>query len=247
MSTRELTVRPQLAPTADFERAAKRVRQLSWLSLVWMGTEGTIAVVAGVLAGSIALIGFGIDSAIEGFASAIIVWRFTGSRVLSSSAEGRAQKLVAVQFFLLTPYVALEAVHALVTGERADTSLLGMVLTATSVIGMPLLGVAKVRLAHQLGSAATKGEGNQNLLCAYLAGTVFVGLAGNALFGAWWLDPIAALVIAGVAVREGLETWRGEGCCAGPEFASPADEACCADDGCGAEAVRVGRASVKFE
>ncbi len=248
MSTRELTVRPQAAPTADFVRAAKRVRQLSWVSLIWMGTEGTIAVVAGVLAGSIALIGFGIDSAIEGFASAIIVWRFTGSRLLSSSAEGRAQKLVAVQFFLLAPYVAFEAVHALVMGERADLSWLGMVLTATSVVGMPLLGVAKVRLAHQLGSVATKGEGNQNLLCAYLAGAVFVGLAGNALFGAWWLDATAALVIAGIAVREGVETWRGEGCCAGPEFGSAADEPCCADDGgCAAEPVHVGRGSVKFE
>src|SRR3954465_10287003 len=106
-----------------------------------------------------------------------------------------------------------------------------MALTASSVIGMPLLGAAKVRLAHQLGSAATKGEGNQNLLCAYLAGGVLVGLAANALFGAWWLDPVAALVIAGVAVREGLETWRGEGCCA----ASPdlgAGTPGCRDDCC---------------
>ena len=216
MSTPELAVRPQAqtaAPSIEFLRAAKRVRQLSWLSLVWMGAEGTIAVVAGVLAGSIALIGFGIDSAIEGFASAIIVWRFTGSRMLSAAAERRAQKLVAVQFFLLAPYVAFEAVHALATGDRADASWLGIALTTSSVIGMPLLGLAKVRLAEQLGSAATKGEGTQNLLCAYLAGAVLVGLLGNALLGAWWLDPIAALVIAGVAVREGLETWRGEGCC----------------------------------
>jgi divalent metal cation (Fe/Co/Zn/Cd) transporter len=205
------------APTREFLRAVRRVKLLSWISLVWMGAEGTIAIVAGVMAGSIALVGFGIDSAIEGFASAIIVWRFTGTRLHSAAAEQRAQKLVAIQFFLLAPYVAVEAALHLLGGERPDTSWLGMALVTTSVIGMPLLGVAKVRLADQLGSPATRGEGNQNLLCAYLAGAVLLGLAGNALFGLWWLDPVAAFVIAAVAVREGVQTWRGEGCCAGPE------------------------------
>jgi divalent metal cation (Fe/Co/Zn/Cd) transporter len=219
MSATELRVPPHPAtpappaPAPEFLRAVRRVKLLSWLSLAWMGAEGTIAILAGILAGSIALVGFGIDSAIEGFASAIIVWRFTGARVHSHAAEERAQKLVAIQFFLLAPYVAIEAVHHLVTGERPSISWVGMALTASSVIGMPLLGAAKVRLAHQLGSAATKGEGNQNLLCAYLAAAVLVGLAANAAFGLWWLDPVAALVIAAVAVREGLETWRGEGCC----------------------------------
>lgn len=217
MTAPELTVTQHAGAAtqseAAYRQAAKRVRQLSWLSLVWMGTEGTIAIVAGILAGSIALVGFGIDSAIEGLASAIIVWRFTGSRLFSHAAEERAQKLVAFQFFLLAPYVAVESIHRLITGEQPATSWLGMALTASSVIGMPLLGMAKRRLADRLGSAATRGEGNQNLLCAYLAGAVFIGLAGNALFGLWWLDPAAALVIAAVAVREGLETWRGEGCC----------------------------------
>ena len=217
-----------VAPSPEFLRAVRRVKALSWLSLVWMGAEGTIAIVAGVLAGSIALVGFGIDSAIEGFASAIIVWRFTGARVLSADAEHRAQKLVAIQFFLLAPYVAVEAVLHLIGGERPDTSWLGMALVTSSLIGMPLLGTAKVRLAHQLGSPATKGEGNQNLLCAYLAGAVLAGLAGNALFGLWWLDPVAALVIAGVAVREGVQTWRGGGCCAAPELPGAA----CADGCC---------------
>ena len=246
MSTQELELLPQAPgapsapsqapgagpgpPDAAYLAAAKRVRLLSWLSLVWMGAEGTIAIVAGILAGSIALIGFGIDSAIEGFASAIIIWRFTGARLHSAAAEQRAQKLVAIQFFLLAPYVAFEAVHKLVTGEQPSTSWLGMALTASSVIGMPLLGVAKRRLASQLGSAATKGEGNQNLLCAYLAAAVLLGLAGNAAFGLWWLDPVAALFIAGVAVREGIHTWRGEGCCAGPEL-TPAGAAC-HDDCC---------------
>ena len=233
MSTPELTVLPQSsarrAPAGEFAAAVRRVKLLSWVSLVWMGAEGTIAIMAGVLAGSIALVGFGIDSAIEGFASAIIVWRFTGARIHSESAEQRAQKLVAAQFFLLAPYVAFEAVHRLIAGDRPDVSWLGMALATSSLIGMPLLGLAKVRLAHQLGSAATKGEGNQNLLCAYLAGAVLVGLAANAAFGLWWLDPVAALVIAAVAVREGIETWRGDGCCAGPAI-GPAGPPC--SDGC---------------
>jgi divalent metal cation (Fe/Co/Zn/Cd) transporter len=217
------------APSAEWLRAAGRARVLSWLSLVWMGAEGAIAITAGVLAGSIALIGFGIDSAIEGVASLVIVWRFTGHRLLSHAAEERAQKLVAVQFFLLAPYVAFEAVRHLVTAHEVETSVLGMALTATSLVGMPLLGIAKQRLADTLGSSATRGEGAQNLLCAYLAGAVFLGLAGNALFGWWWLDPIAALVIAGIAVREGLETWRGEGCCAAPDFhpSAACDDGCC--------------------
>jgi divalent metal cation (Fe/Co/Zn/Cd) transporter len=216
-------------PTAEWMRAARRARALSWVSLVWMGAEGAIAITAGVLAGSIALIGFGIDSAIEGVASLVIVWRFTGHRLLSQAAEHRAQRLVAVQFFVLAPYVAFEAVRHLVTAHEVEISALGMALTATSLIGMPLLGIAKQRLAHTLGSSATHGEGAQNLLCAYLAGAVFLGLAGNALLGWWWLDPIAALLIAAVAVNEGLKTWRGEGCCAALDV-NPS--AVCRDDCC---------------
>jgi divalent metal cation (Fe/Co/Zn/Cd) transporter len=194
-----------------------------------MGAEGAIAITAGVLAGSIALIGFGIDSAIEGFASLVIVWRFTGDRLLSHAAEERAQKLVATQFFILAPYVGFEAIRHLASAEHPEVSVLGMVLTATSLVGMPILGVAKQRLAATLDSSATHGEGAQNLICAYLAAAVFLGLAGNALFDWWWLDPIAALVIAGVAVREGLETWRGEGCCAGPNLdpAATREHDCC--------------------
>jgi divalent metal cation (Fe/Co/Zn/Cd) transporter len=215
MATRELPmIRPTVARSAEWHRAARRARVLSWISLAWMGAEGGIALVAGVLAGSIALIGFGIDSFIEGLASLVIVWRFSGSRLLSDHAEGRAQRLVAIQFFLLAPYVTFEALRHLLGGAHADTSWLGIALTTSSLIGMPILGVAKRRLADQLGSVATRGEGTQNLLCAYLAAAVLVGLLGNALFGLWWLDPLAALVIAGAAVREGIESWQGRGCCA---------------------------------
>ncbi|MGH2970418.1 MAG: cation transporter [Solirubrobacteraceae bacterium] len=192
-----------------------------------MTLEGAIAILAGILAGSIALIGFGIDSAIEGFASAIIVWRFTGHRMFSDSAEQRAQKLVAIQFFILAPYVGFESVKALIEGDRPDVSWLGIALSASSVIAMPYLGIAKQRLADQLGSPATKGEGRQNMLCAYLAGALLIGLLGNATFGAWWLDPAVGLLIAAVAVREGLEAWRGEGCaCVASPLADAAPDAC---------------------
>jgi divalent metal cation (Fe/Co/Zn/Cd) transporter len=204
----------RVTPSDEWLRAARRARLLSWVSVVWMGAEGAIAVTAGILAGSIALVSFGLDSAIEGFASLVIVWRFTGSRLHSPAAERRAQKLVAIQFFILAPYVTAEAIHKLVTAEQADTSWLGMALVTSSLIGMPVLGHAKRRLARTLGSVATHGEGTQNLLCAYLAAAVLVGLIGNAFFGLWWLDPVAALVVAGVAVKEGVDSWRGQGCCA---------------------------------
>ncbi len=229
------TLSPARPAATGAERLAlaARVRRLSWFSLWYMAAEGAIAILAGILAGSIALVGFGLDSAIEGFASAIIVWRFTGHRIHSDAAEARAQKLVAIQFFLLAPYVGIESVRALVASEHADTSLLGIALAASSLVVMPYLGVAKARLADRLGSPATKGEGRQNLLCAYLAGALLLGLVGNALFGAWWLDPIVGLLIAGVAVKEGLETWRGEGCCApAPLAQAPGGGACCDDEDC---------------
>jgi divalent metal cation (Fe/Co/Zn/Cd) transporter len=210
-----------------YEQLASRVKLLSWLSLAWMTVEGLVAITAGIVAGSIALVGFGLDSAIEGFASVIIIWRFTGHRMFSHAAEQRAQKLVAIQFFLLAPYVGIESARALLGGEHADVSWVGIGLAISSVILMPVLGIAKQRLANQLGSAATAGEGRQNMLCAYLAGALLIGLVGNALVGAWWLDPIVGLLIAAVAIREGAEAWRGEGCC----VASPLDGVGFTDDG----------------
>jgi divalent metal cation (Fe/Co/Zn/Cd) transporter len=232
MTSVELPILPVAsAPTITRERYARlagRVKLLSWLSLAWMTVEGAVAIAAGIVAGSIALIGFGLASAIEGLASVIIIWRFTGHRVLSHAAEQRAQKLVAVQFFLLAPYVALESVRSLLGGEHPDVSWVGIGLSIGSVIFMPMLGIAKQRLADQLGSAATAGEGRQNMLCAYLAGALLVGLLGNALVGAWWLDPTVGLLIAGVAVKEGAEAWQGEGCC----VSSPLDSVGFTDDDC---------------
>ena len=197
----------------EYLSLARRAKLLSWASLGYMALEGLVAVVAGIVAGSIALIGFGIDSAIEGFASVVIVWRFTGWRTLSHAAEDRAQKLVAIQFFILAPYVGIEAVRALINGSHAEESIVGIALAASSVVIMPLLGRAKQRIGSRMGSSATASEGKQNLLCAYLAAALLVGLLGNALFGVWWLDPVVALFIAYVAVQEGREAWRGDACC----------------------------------
>jgi divalent metal cation (Fe/Co/Zn/Cd) transporter len=201
------------AGSPAWQRQARVARLLSWSSLVYMAAEGAIAIIAAVLAGSVALLGFGLDSLIEGLASVIVVWRFTGDRTLSETAERRAQKAVAVTFFLLAPYITIDAVHSLIAGEHARTSWLGIGLSIASLIVMPVLGMAKKRIGARLGSGATSGEGTQNLLCAYLAAAVLVGLLANMLLGLWWLDPAVGLLIAGLAVHEGREAWRGEDCC----------------------------------
>ena len=195
---------------ASWQGAARQARLLSWLSLGYMAAEGTAAIIAAILAGSVALLGFGLDSVIEGLASVIIVWRFTGDRTLSETAEARAQKALAITFFLLAPYIAYDAIATLSTGERAATSWLGISLSIASLIVMPLLGIAKKRLGAQLDSEATRGEGEQNLVCAYLAAAVLVGLLANTALGWWWLDPVVGLAIAALAAWEGIESWRGE-------------------------------------
>ena len=210
MNTPELALHGSPA----YLREARKARWLSWASLAYMTIEGIVAVIVGILAGSIALIGFGLDSAIEGFASVVIVWRFTGWRTLSHEAERRAQQLVAVQFFILAPYVGFESVRSLLEEHHAEESLMGIALAASSLVLMPWLGRAKQRIGARIGSSATASEGKQNLLCAYLAAALLVGLLGNALFGAWWLDPLVGLLIAGLAVQEGRESWRGDACCA---------------------------------
>jgi divalent metal cation (Fe/Co/Zn/Cd) transporter len=204
------------APTGqdpgERDRLIRRAKALSWLSLAWMTVEGTVAITAALIAGSVALLGFGIDSAIEGLASVIVIWRFTGTRRLSEHAELLAQKAVAISFFLLAPYIAQDAIRALLAGDHPSTSLVGIGLSVSSIVVMPLLGRAKQRIGERLGSGATSGEGAQNLLCAYMAAGVLVGLGANATVGWWWLDPVIALVIAAIAVREGREASAGEGC-----------------------------------
>jgi divalent metal cation (Fe/Co/Zn/Cd) transporter len=193
-----------------WRRAASQAKWLSWASLAYMTAEGAIAIIAAILAGSVALLGLGFDSVIEGAGSIIIVWRFSGSRTLSESAERRAQKAVAVSFFALAPYVAYEAIAKLAHGEHPATSWLGIGLAVTSLIIMPFLGTAKKRLGARLDSDATTGSGVQNLLCAYLAAAVLAGLLANTLLGWWWLDPAIGMGIAAWAIWEGAEAWRGE-------------------------------------
>jgi divalent metal cation (Fe/Co/Zn/Cd) transporter len=177
-----------------------------------MTVEGAVAITAALLAGSVALLGFGIDSAVEGLASVIVIWRFTGQRRRSDEAEDRAQKLVAISFFLLAPYIAQDAIRALIAGERSSSSALGIGLSISSIVIMPLLGRAKQHIGRRLGSVATAGEGTQNMLCAYLAAGVLVSLLANTLLGLWWLDPAVALGIAALAIKEGRAAWHGEGC-----------------------------------
>jgi divalent metal cation (Fe/Co/Zn/Cd) transporter len=200
------------AGSADWLKLAALARLLSWLTLAWMGIEGGVAIGAAIVAGSVALLGFGLDSGIEAMASIIVIWRFTGTRLASPTSERRAQQLVAVSFFLLAPYIAAEAIRALAAGDHAETSIIGLVLTAGTAIFEPALGLAKRRIGARLGSSATAGEGTQNLLCAYLAMAVFAGLAANTLWGAWWLDGVVALGIAGWAVVEGRRAWAGRSC-----------------------------------
>ncbi len=205
---------------------------LSWLSLAWMGVEGGVGLIAGLIAGSVALEGFGLSSGVEGMASVIVIWRFTGSRIDSETSEHAAHKAVAISFWILAPYVAVQSAYDLATQHHAGPSPVGIAVAASSIVLMPVLGRAKQRLGTRLGSAATKGEGAQNMLCAAMAVAVLIGLAGQSLFGAWWLDPLAGLFIAAVAVKSGLDAWRGEACadCAPVGFDSP-DQAC-NDDCC---------------
>src|SRR4051812_32836853 len=196
---------------AAWLRAARQARWLSWLSLVWMTLEGAVGFLAGVQANSISLFTWAASSAVEGLASAIVIWRFTGRRTLSEDSERRAQKWVAGSFFLLTPYFLYEAIHRLATGVEARATVLAIALTASSVVLMPLLGWAKLRLGPRLGSGATAGEGVQNLMCAGQALAALVALVGAGA-GLAFLDPLAAFLIAGLAAKEGLEMWRGDEC-----------------------------------
>jgi divalent metal cation (Fe/Co/Zn/Cd) transporter len=216
---------------AERDRLIGRAKALAWLSLAYMTVEGAVGITAATLAGSVALLGFGLDSAIEAVASIIVIWRFTGNRRLSPSAEERAQRLVATSFFLLAPYIAQDSLRTLINRHHPSTSWTGIALAISSILVMPALGRAKQTLGSRLGSGATAGEGAQNMLCAYLAAGVLAGLALNAAFGLWWADPAVALAIAGLALKEGRDTWQGHGCCA-PAASTMGQGEACHDDCC---------------
>jgi len=190
-----------------------RARLLAWLGIGWHALEAGIAIGAGIAASSIALVGFGADSVIESIAGFVLIWRFDASRQASDNAERRAYQLIGISFWVIAGYVGVEAVRQLVSGIHPEVSWLGIGLAIVTLATMPPLARAKVKVAHALGSAATKAEGRQNRLCAYLSAGLLVGLGANAFLDWWWADPAAALLIAGVAVREGREAWRGEACC----------------------------------
>lgn len=202
-----------ILPPNERARLQRRARLLAWGGIGWHFIEFGIALGAGIAAGSIALIGFGADSLIEAFAGFVVVWLFTGSRLHSETAERRAQQLIAVSFFVLAVYVAVESIRDLMGGHHPEASWIGVGLAAFTAPTMPLLARAKRKVGSRLNSSATVKEGAQNMLCAYLSVALLVGLLLNALAGWWWADPAAALVIAAVALHEGRESWRGEGCC----------------------------------
>lgn len=236
MATTELqmvtpTTTPPPPRDASWQRAAKQARALSWASLAWMCIEGVVGLLAGFEANSLSLIVWASSSFVEGLASVIVIWRFTGSRLHSATSERTAQRWVAGSFLLLVPYFLYEALYRLLNGSDVESNALGIAVTASAIVLMPLLGWTKLRLAKRLGSAATAGEGVQNHLCAAQAAAALVALIGAGA-GLTLLDPIAAIVISGIAVRECVDLWRGDGddCCAPVGFPEPAGDACdCCD------------------
>jgi divalent metal cation (Fe/Co/Zn/Cd) transporter len=200
-------------PDPDRPPLVRRAKVLARFGLGWHAIEAAVAIGAGFAAGSVALIGFGADSVVESAAGLILLWRFGGDRHSSDAAEQRAYRLIGISFWVIAAYVGVEALRQLIDGSHPEASWIGIALAAVTLVTMPPLANAKSRVAAQLGSAATRAEGRQNMLCAYLSGALLIGLAANALAGWWWADPATALVIAAVAVNEGKEAWRGRSCC----------------------------------
>jgi len=210
-------------------RLGRRAQLLAGASVTYNVLEAIVALTAGLAAGSVALVGFGLDSTVEVSSGLIILWQFRHR--LPESRERQALRLLAVSFFVLAAYVGFESVRALVTGSEPESSPVGIGLAIASLLVMPVLSWAQRRTGKALGSNAVVADGTQTLLCTYLSAVLLVGLVANATLGWSWADPIAGLVIAAVAVREGREAWRGEGCCApiATSHEHATDEAC----GCG--------------
>ena len=200
------TVTPQRRATLG-----RKVRRLVAATIAYNVVEAIIAISAGTRASSTALIGFGLDSVIEVASAAAVAWQFSGA--YPEARERTALKVIAVSFFTLAAYVTVESVRALTGAETATRSTAGIVLAAVSLVVMPFLSHAQRRAGRELGSASAVADSKQTLLCTYLSGVLLVGLLLNSLFGWSWADPLVALVIAAVAVREGREAWRGHHCC----------------------------------
>jgi divalent metal cation (Fe/Co/Zn/Cd) transporter len=211
---------------------ARRIRFLVAATITYNVIEAVVALTAGTRASSSALIGFGLDSVIEVSSALAVAWQFAGRA--PEAREKAALKVIAVSFFALAAFVTFDAVRSLLGEHEAEHSTVGLVRAAVSLAVMPFLSYAQRRAGRELGSASAVADSKQTLLCTYLSGVLLVGLALNSLFGWSWADPIAALVIAGVAVKEGRKAWRGDSCCSPAEALRPgALDA--ADDGCGCE------------
>jgi divalent metal cation (Fe/Co/Zn/Cd) transporter len=216
-----------LSPTPDRRDAlAKRIRFLVAATIIYNVIEAVAALTAGTLASSTALIGFGLDSVIEVSSAAAVAWQFSArDHALREARERTTLRIIAVSFFALALYVTVDAVRALVGTGEAERSIPGIVIAALSLAVMPFLSAAQRRAGRELGSASAVADSKQTLLCTYLSAVLLLGLVLNATLGWSWADPIAALVIAGIAVREGRDAWQGKGCCAAPAAAAvrPAD------------------------
>lgn len=196
---------------------ARRVRWLVAATITYNVIEAIVAIGAGTVASSGALVAFGLDSVIEVSSAAALAWQFAArDPKLIEQRERRALRIIAISFFALAAYVAIDSTYALATGDEAEHSTPGLVLAALSLVVMPFLSYFQRRAGRELGSASAVADSKQTLLCTYLSGVLLVGLAVNTLFGWSWADPIAALIIAAVAVKEGREAWRGDACCALP-------------------------------
>ena len=192
---------------------ARWARRLAWVSLAVVLIEGAVGLWQGLTVGSIALSGWALGGGAEALASAMVIWRFSGTRAFSATAEQRAQRGVAVSFWLTAPYVAAESIRDLADQHHAETSVIGIGLTAIGLLLMPILGWANHRLGVRLCSEATEGEATQNYLCAAQAARVLSGLAITALWPhGWWFDPAVGLAIAADAVWQGVRSWRGHAC-----------------------------------
>lgn len=201
-----------LAPES-VERLRRRALALAGLTIAWNVVEAVVAIAAGIAAGSIALVGFGFDSTVEVLSAWVVVWQFRAelSGGYDEDRERRALRLIGVTFFVLAAYVSVEAVRDLFfIDAEADESVVGITLAALSLLVMPVLALAKRRTADQLGSPTLRADATETLLCAWLSVALLLGLVLNATVQWWWADPVAALVIAGRAAREGLEAVRGD-------------------------------------
>ena len=204
---------PVTADPVEREGLVRRGRMLAWFTIVWNAIEGVAGIAAGIAAGSIALIGFGVDSYVEVFAGSVIIWRLSKERhgeAVSEAAEQRAVRLIALTFLFLAVGVGVESIRRLASGERPDESWFGIGLAVVSLVVMPLLARAKRRVGERLGSRAVTADATETMLCVWLSAILLVGLGANAVFGWWWADPLAALGVVYVAAREGIEHWRAE-------------------------------------